>query len=275
MQTPFYQNACPPFYEGWHPKNHPIQFDSIPIGESPFSGGLFDTKETYLQACTSSGKLRDMMKLSPKARAKAEYNNLHLINGMHITQRYGFPILSPCIECPNLSCVPYSSRNERGKQNLGIHFFEDDYKFDNPIWKRLDQTTYSLRNKPYLFTPDHSLYVGPLSALNISSIYKSRFEGAFWTLCGYKVIPTASWGDVDSFQYCFDGLPLNSVIAVCGTGIRSNRGALELWHTGLYELERRLQPLLIIIYGEEQVIPGLTTPVRFIEPYSKTKFKKV
>lgn len=274
MQTPFYQNVRPSFYEGWHPKNQPILFDSIPIGVAPFSGGLFDIKETYLQACTPSGKLREMMKLSPKSRAKAECNNLHLINGMRITQRYGFPILSPCTECPNLACVPYSSRNERGKQNFGVHFFEDDYKFENPIWNRLDQTTYQLRNRPYLFTPDHSLYVGPLSALNISSIYKSRFEGAFWTLCGYKVIPTASWGDVDSFEYCFDGLPLNSVIAVCGTGICGNNGALELWYTGLSELERRLQPILIIIYGEERVIPGLTTPVRFIQPYSKTKFQK-
>lgn len=150
MHTSFYQNTHPSFYEGWHPRTQPILFDSIPIGVSPFSGNLVDIKETYLRACTPSGKLREMMKLSPKTRDKAEYNNLHLINGMHITQRYGFPILSPCIECPDLACVPYSSRNERGKQNFGVHFFEDDYKFDNPIWNRLDQTTYNLRHKPYL-----------------------------------------------------------------------------------------------------------------------------
>lgn len=273
MQTPFYQNIQPSFYEGWHPKNGPKLFDSIQLGESPFAGRLFDAKETYLQSCSSSGKLLGMMKLTPKARAKAEYNNLHLLNGMRITQRYGFPILSPCTQCPDLSCVPYSSRNERGKQNYGVHFFEDDYKFGNPIWNRLDQTTYNLRNRPYLFTPDYSLYVGPLSALNISSIYKSRFEGAFWTLCGYNVIPTASWGDVDSFHYCLDGLPLNSVIAVCGTGICGNKGALELWYTGLHEVESRLHPLLIIIYGEEREIPGIKTPVKFIMPYSKSKFK--
>ena len=275
MQTePFYQNAQPSFYEGWHPKDEPNPFGPIQIGQSPFSGGLFDIKENYLQACTSSGKLREMMKLSSKARAKAEYNNLHLISGMKITQRYGFPILSPCKDCPDLSCVPYSSRNERGKQHFGVHFFEDDYKFGNPIWNRLDQTTYSLRNRPYLFTPDHSLYVGPLSALNISSIYKSRFEGAFWTLCGYKVIPTVSWGDVDSFGYCFDGLPLHSVLAVCGTGICGNNGAIELWYTGLFEMEMRLHPISIIIYGEEREIPGITTPIKFIKPYSKSKFQK-
>ena len=50
---------------------------------------------------------------------------------------------------------------------------------------------------------------------------------------------------------------------------------IELWYAGLSELERRLQPILIIIYGEERVIPGLTTPVRFIKPYSKSKFQKM
>ncbi len=275
QKFPYYQNEQPSFYEGWHSKNDSNLFNSVQIGQSPFSMGLFNAKENYLQACTSSGKLCELMKLSPKARAKAEYNNLHLIKGMNLTQRYGFPILSPCKECPDLNCVPYSSRNERGKQNLGVHFFEDDYKFNNPIWNRLDQTTYSLRNRPYLFAPDHSLYVGPLSALNISSIYKSRFAGAYWTLCGYSVIPTASWGDVESFAYSFDGLPLKSVIAVCGTGICHNNGALELWYAGLCELEIRLQPILIIIYGEYREIPNLKTPVIFIPPYSKTKFQKI
>ena len=44
MQTSFYQNIRPSFYEGWHPRNQPILFDSIPIGVSPFSGGLLDIK---------------------------------------------------------------------------------------------------------------------------------------------------------------------------------------------------------------------------------------
>lgn len=273
MHQNFYQNRQSSFYEGWHHDEFAISCEGIQIGESPFSGTLLDTKENYLLSCTDSGKLRTMMALSPKARAKAEYNNLHLLQGMRVTQRYGFPILPACRECPDLSCVPYSSRNERGKENFGVHFFEDDYKFGNPIWNRLDQTTYNLRNKPYLFAPDHSLYVGPLTGLNIGSIYRSRFEGAFWSLCGYKVIPTASWGDADSFFYCFDGLPLNSVIAVCGTGIAWSNEALELWFLGLSELESRLHPTKIIIYGDKRDIPGISTSVDFILPYSKVKHK--
>lgn len=66
--------------------------------------------------------------------------------------------------------------------------------------------------------------------------------------------------------------PHDSVIAVCGMGICSNPGALELWYVGLNELETRLRPIKIIIYGDEREIPGLSTPIDFITPYSKAKF---
>lgn len=55
--------------------------------------------------------------------------------------------------------------------------------------------------------------------------------------------------------------------------ICSNPGTLELWYTGLSELESRLHPIRIIIYGEEREIPGINTPVEFIRPYSKEKFQ--
>lgn len=122
MKENFYEDRGPSLYEGWHQQCRGVTYPSIQMGESPFEGSLFSRKEMYIQACTSSGKLRSSMLMSPSARAKAEYNNLHLINGMHLTQRYGFPILSPCKECPELHCVPYSSRNEYGKKQFGVHF---------------------------------------------------------------------------------------------------------------------------------------------------------
>ena len=273
MIEDFYENNEPTFYEGWHQQCRGVSYPPIQIEQSPYEDSLFSRREMYVLSCTPSGKLISSMLMSTSARAKAEYNNLHLIKGMHLTQRYGFPILSQCKECPVLDCVPYSSRNERGKREYGVHFFEHDHKFKDPLWDRLDQTTFRLRDKPFLFTPDYSLYVGPMSAINITAIYRSRFAGAFWALCGYTVIPTASWGDADSYSYCFDGLPLYSVIGVCGIGICSHPGALELWHTGLSELESRLHPIKIIIYGKEREIPGINTPVEFILPYSKEKFQ--
>jgi hypothetical protein len=61
---------------------------------------------------------------------------------------------------------------------------------------------------------------------------------------------------------------------VCGIGICGNNGAIELWYAGLFELEMRLHPISIIIYGEEREIPGIATPIKFIKPYSNSKFQK-
>ena len=57
-----------------------------------------------------------------------------------------------------------------------------------------------------------------------------RFRDAIWCMCGYNVIPTASWGNADSFKYCYEGLPENSIIAVGGMGHHHCRAAESLWH---------------------------------------------
>lgn len=262
------------FYEYGHESSELVYYEPIIQGDSPFQGRLFPPKELYIQSCTTTGKFRAMMNLSPNARLKVEFNNAHLMAGMAFTQRYGFPIMKPCTEVFDFeTAVPFSCRNDKNATQCGVHFFEDDYKFARPVWERLDQTIYNLRSKPYIFAPDHSMFVGPHTAENITAVFRSRFAGAFAQMCGYTVFPTASWGDVDSFSYCFDGLPYNSVIGVCGVGVDWCAGARELWLIGLAELERRLKPTLIVISGESREIPGIQTPVTFIPPYVKYKLR--
>lgn len=123
--------------------------------------------------------------------------------------------------------------------------------------------------------PDHSLFIEEdlFSFLNKQSIYRSRFAGACCQARGFDVIPTASWGGADSFEYCFEGLPENSVIALCGIGIDFCRNAQDLWEYGVRELEARLSPKYLIVCGNERKVPGLSTPVMFIPPHIVTKFK--
>ena len=40
-------------------------------------------------------------------------------------------------------------------------------------------------------------------ALQIESVFKNRWCGAYWQSKGLKVIPTVSWGDERSFDFCF------------------------------------------------------------------------
>lgn len=216
------------------------------------------------------------MALSAAQRRKKQIDNLHLMEGMEFTEDYGMPILPPFTGCiDDLELIPFSSRNDKSiTPNTAICFFEDDYKFTHAVWEGLDRTTYRLRDYTTLLTPDYSLYVDVPKQYNLDKIYKCRFAGAYWVNCGYGVLPTASWGSVDSFKYCFNGLPKHSVIAVCGIGIDWCKPATELWEMGIRELINQIEPTTIIVYGRERTVPGVSTPMLFIPPYVKSKFKK-
>jgi hypothetical protein len=226
---------------------------------------LFSKKELYVMEHNEKGKSRRTDKIPERHRRKMIYENMHLMKGMSFTSSNHFPQLAPYNGNVEFEVIPYSDRKKYDGRNQALHFFLDDYRFRDAIWCNLDYTTYSIRNYDYYFTPDLSLWVDlPTDFCNKENIYRTRFVGAYWQLCGYNVIPTASWGNADSFKYCFEGLPENSVIAVGGMGHHHCRAAESLWHYALQELERQKHPTLILIYGDEEDLSYLATPVKFI-----------
>lgn len=63
------------------------------------------------------------------------------------------------------------------------------------------------------------------------------------------VIPTIGWSTPDSYEWCFDGEPTNSVVAVSSVGTQNNEEAKELFVLGYKEMVKRLEPETIIFYG--------------------------
>lgn len=214
---------------------------------------------------SKDGRLNRMNNIPQRKRRKVIYENMHLMEGMTFTSHNQFPQLDPYIGNVDFEAIPYTERRKHNGANQALHFFLDDYRFRDAIWYNLEHTTYSIRDFQYLFTPDLSLWVDlPTDFCNKENLYRTRFVGAYWQKCGYNVIPTASWGNMDSFKYCFEGLPDNSVMAVSGMGHHHCTSAKKLWFYALRELERQKSPILILIYGKEEDIPGLTTPIKFI-----------
>lgn len=226
---------------------------------------LFSTKELYVMEHTTKGKSRRIENIPKRQRRKMMYENMHLMEGMTFTSTNQFPQLAPYTGNVCFEVVSYSDRKKHDGTNQALHFFIDDYRYRDAIWYNLEYTTFSIRNYEYYFTPDLSLWVDvPTDFCNKENLYRTRFVGAYWQKCGYNVIPTASWGNMDSFRYCFEGLPEYSVIAVSGMGHHHCNAAKRLWHYALQELERQKHPILILIYGEEEELPGLNTPVKVI-----------
>ena len=66
---------------------------------------------------------------------------------------------------------------------------------------------------------------------------------------GINVIPTICWSDQDSFEWCFDGEPAHSVVAVSTVGTQRSKGTKQKFLDGYFEMVDRLQPTQIIFYG--------------------------
>lgn len=214
-----------------------------------------------------------LLKMIPeRKRRKIMDDNMHLMEGMEFEN--GFPKLKPYIGPTDFSIVPYTERRKYKGIGQALHFFLDDYRFREPVWYNLDYTTYAISNYDYVFTPDLSLWRNLKTDFpNKKNIFRTRFIGAYWQLSGFEVIPTASWGGLDSFSFCFSGLPYGSVIAVSAMGSRANDFAFTRWCYGLRRLEEDRHPILILVYGDEVEIPGLSTPVQFLPCFISTHLR--
>lgn len=240
------------------------------------NSSLFSKKELYKMEHTLSGSSRRITSIPPKLRRKQIYDNMHLMEGFSFSPLLRFPQLMAYNGSIDFIAVPYTDRKKHSGVNQAIHFFLDDYRFRDAVWCNLEHTTYELSKFDFCFTPDLSLWRDlPTDYYNWQNIYRTRFIGAYWQKCGVTVIPTASWGDLNSFAYCFEGLPDNSIIAVSGMGNKRDIDAYNRWCYGLRRLESSKHPTMILIYGKEQDIPDLNTPVKFIPDYISTKLRKL
>lgn len=127
-----------------------------------------------------------------------------------------------------------------------IHFFTYDWKFEK-VYSNPEEELEKLKQYKYVLSPDFSLFTNMPLALQIASVFKNRWCGAYWQSKGLKVIPTVSWGSEKTFEFCFDGIEEGSVVAVC-TYYREN--CEHEFMLGYNEMVKRIKPSAVICYDE-------------------------
>lgn len=131
----------------------------------------------------------------------------------------------------------------------GVHFFIDDYQFLR-VWTQPDTYLAMLAKFQAVLTPDFSTYTDFPKAVQVYNHYRKHWLGAYWQQHGIRVLPTISWSDEASFEWCFDGEPVGATVAVSSVGTQVNREAGRLFMAGYNEMLERLQPSKIIMYGK-------------------------
>ena len=165
--------------------------------------------------------------------------------------KYGIPQIQPVYECNVVKWLgfnnakPYATKKDK---NTGIHFFLDDFQFDR-VWNSPDKYIEYLSKYDCVLSPDFSLYVDFPLAVTIYNHYRKHWLSAYWQDMGITVIPVIRWMFPDSYEWCFDGEPKNSVVAVSNIGCVKDKELKDMFDAGYKEMLKRLNPSKILFYG--------------------------
>ena len=162
--------------------------------------------------------------------------------------KFDIPIIEPTTITES-NFIGFNEAMSSKKTDCGIHFFLDDYQFIR-LWNNPNRYMNLLKKFNCVLSPDFSLYADFPKALQIYNYYRKHWIGAYLQLNGIEVIPTICWSDEKSFEWCFDGEPQHSTVAVSSVGTQNNKIAKELFLKGYNEMMKRLQPETIIFYGK-------------------------
>lgn len=137
---------------------------------------------------------------------------------------------------------------KKNKTKYGVHFFLDDYQFDR-VWNQPDKYLKLLKKFKYILSPDFSMYTDYPKAMQLWKHYQKHWVGAYLEQQGIKVIPTIGWSDHESYEWCFDGEPKNSLVAISSIGTQKYEESKQLFIDGFNEMLERLNPTAILFWG--------------------------
>jgi guanyl-specific ribonuclease Sa len=173
-------------------------------------------------------------------------NNVFLRNDFKGKGIFEIPIIKKeNISLKDLSLIGYDKLSTNDFDKI-VHFFLYDYKFE-ALWNNPEPRIERLSKYKAVLSPQFSLYKEMPMSLKIFNTFRNRWCGAYFQKKGIKVIPSLSWGESDTFWFCFDGIEKGSIVAVSTLGVRKEK---ELFMQGYNELLRKIQPSAIICYGK-------------------------
>jgi len=187
-----------------------------------------------------------------KENERMRTNNAYNLQHFDVSRsegKYDMPTLAPVDYVPN-DLIGFNYARSTNEYDKCIHFFIDDYQFER-VWNDPHYNIDVLVWFDAVLTPDFSLYMDMPKAMQIWNIYRSRLFGQMCQDSKMTVIPTVSWSDEKSFDFCFDGLPKRGTLAVSTVGVLRHSESRAIWDAGMKECIKRCDPIRIILYGED------------------------
>ena len=80
----------------------------------------------------------------------------------------------------------------------------------------------------------------------LESAAKNRWCGAYWQSKGLTVIPTVSWSTPRSYEFCFDGIEKESIVAIGMIGCKNSKFNFLRGYNAMLD---KISPTAIICFG--------------------------
>lgn len=177
------------------------------------------------------------------------FDHLNLRAVFQGTGAWDLPVIPAATSIPRI-LVPYNSRSgcSTGRsRGAAVHFFLDDYRFET-LWTKPTAALQRVMEVGLALSPDFSIYPSMPLAMQLWQVYRNRWCHMWMHWHGVEVIPTVTWSDARSYDFCFTGIAPGSVVAISSVGIR-DIDEHYLLRQGLLELERVINPRSIVCYG--------------------------
>lgn len=191
----------------------------------------------------------------------------HLVENAALVGAPGIPML---VDMHNTGVpkdiVPFEKcRTEKNKRKY-IHFYMHD-KYFASVLKNPDKYIDIFKEYDGIITPDCSILIGQAPCLQQASTYFNRAIGVYYQHKGIPVIPNVRWGDESTYEYCFLGVPKNSIVSISTHGCVKDKNLRTIFKAGLGEMLKVIEPSDVLVHG---YMPDSI----FDEYYNKTNFHR-
>lgn len=154
-----------------------------------------------------------------------------------------YPVLSSIFEVNDFQLVMCNNYKAITEESL-ISTFVDDYILER-YWNDPKKYISYFKRAKFVLSPDYSLLLGMPTPMQMWNVYRNRLVGYVWQSAGINVIPTISWSDKNSFEYCFEGVKYGSVVAVSNVGCRNEENKYY-FDNGFNEMINTINPKQIV-----------------------------
>jgi len=161
----------------------------------------------------------------------------------------GIPMLMDLnnTQIPN-GMIPFGKASKCKNKRQYVHF----YMFDREFHRVLTATQRYLdllRQFDGVVTPDCSMLIGQATCLQQANTYMNRAVGYYLQRNGIPVIPNIRWSDESSFDYCFLGVPKNTIVCVSTHGCIDTPQQKSMFRIGLQAMLETLEPSAVLVHG--------------------------